>query len=148
MLRETTFSSDTSCSVEARAFVGEQLEAAGVDRSQAFELLLALNEAVANACRHGYGGASDGEIRVSAGVMDSNFMMVVSDSGPGFTVTEEMFEMPDPMSSRGRGFFLMRELTDSVEVHSTEAGTTVMLVWSLAGRRSAAYQKRSPSRSR
>jgi anti-sigma regulatory factor (Ser/Thr protein kinase) len=56
-------------------------------------------------------------------------------------VSDEMFEMPDPMSSRGRGFFLMRELTDLVEVHSTPSGTTVMLVWDTA-------KQRTPNRSK
>jgi anti-sigma regulatory factor (Ser/Thr protein kinase) len=126
-MRELTLTSDESCAGMARDFAARCMEDEGISESEAFDMLLALNEAVTNACRHAFAGNSGGEIRVNCGRRGREFTLTVSDSGGGFKFNDDMFEMPDPLSMRGRGFFLMKELMDNVDVRSGGIGTVVSL---------------------
>lgn len=118
---------DENCAAGARTFVAECLAEFGVPDEPSFDILLALNEAVGNACRHAYAGASGGTITIRCEVDGEQLMLSVSDRGKGFTFDPDMFEMPDPLSSRGRGFFMMQELMDEVEINTDEVGTSVIM---------------------
>ena len=49
------------------------------------------------------------------------------------TVRDEVGWRPPRGANRGRGFLLMRELMDSVDVRHTDAGTVVVLERALEG---------------
>lgn len=125
-MRELVLVSDQTCAAQARRFASECLAGEGLAEGEIFDILLALNEAVANACRHAY-PTFKGEITIRFGRERNEFVLTVSDNGQGFDFTPEMFEMPEPMSPRGRGFFLMQELMDKVEIHTDGFGTMVTL---------------------
>jgi anti-sigma regulatory factor (Ser/Thr protein kinase) len=71
---------------------------------------LALHEALVNAERHA-GGAR----RATAGLDGRSLQIEVSDEGPGFTLPEDA-DRPDGAAERGRGLWLIRQLSSRSEV--------------------------------
>ncbi|HLW48481.1 MAG TPA: anti-sigma factor antagonist [bacterium] len=90
----------------------------GLDERRAFDLNVAVGEAVNNVVEHAY-GASSGTIRLRASREDSTLRVEIEDAGRW---------RPDrPNNPGGRGFNLMRALTDRVQVATGESGTVVRL---------------------
>jgi anti-sigma regulatory factor (Ser/Thr protein kinase) len=113
---------------DMRAFVAEFLSEAAVPEGVIDEVLMAVGEVVANACRHGRRPAGDGRVELWCEAKDRSIWVTVSDDGPGFDVEHVLEEgVPDVLSQGGRGFFLMRQLMDRVNVESNDEGTTVTL---------------------
>jgi serine/threonine-protein kinase RsbW len=94
MLKETTFTEDERINVR-----------------------LALEEAIANAIRHGNRMDAALTVEIIIEVNDTSFTATVRDQGQGFDVAS----LADPtakenlMKTSGRGVFLMRQLMDSVD---------------------------------
>ncbi|WNV89343.1 ATP-binding protein [Umezawaea sp. Da 62-37] len=110
---------------ELRARFGGWTESAGADDDAAYDLLVAVNEAVSNSAEHAYPPGVDGTVRVSADLEpDGTVVVVVSDDG-------RWRVPPAALSDRGRRLLLMRENVDQVVVERTSAGTTVRLCRSL-----------------
>lgn len=79
---------------------------------------LALNEALANAIRHGCKGDASKQVQcVVSTDASGEVMIVVRDPGPGFDVAK----VPDPLAEKnllkpsGRGVYLINQLMDKVE---------------------------------
>lgn len=125
-MREIVLATDGTCAAKARDFASACLDRAGVGGEDAYDILLALNEAVANSCRHA-GEHGSVILTVTCDVSGERFTIQIRDNGSGFDFSETMYEMPEPLSQGGRGFFLMRELMDSVDVESDGFGTVVTL---------------------
>jgi anti-sigma regulatory factor (Ser/Thr protein kinase) len=86
--------------------------------SDAEAIVLAVNEAAANAIEHGYREGS-GTVEVTGVASDDRLEISIADHG-GWRESGS-----DP--ARGRGLSLMRTLMDEVEVRAGAAGTTVIL---------------------
>ncbi|MFP5297620.1 MAG: ATP-binding protein [Actinomycetota bacterium] len=125
-MREIVLAADGVCAGKARDFAATCLKQAGIHGEDSYDILLALNEAVANSCRHA-GGSGDVTVTISCETIAGQFILQVVDNGRGFRFTPDMYEMPEPLSQGGRGFFLMNELMDSVDVSSGPSGTKVTL---------------------
>jgi serine/threonine-protein kinase RsbW len=82
-----------------------------------FDLRLALEEAVTNVIRHGYGGREDGEIRVGFRVTPEAITATVEDDAPPF----DPREWPDPplppegADVHGVGVYLIKRMMDEVD---------------------------------
>jgi anti-sigma regulatory factor (Ser/Thr protein kinase) len=82
-----------------------------------FDLRLALEEAVTNVIRHGYGGREDGEIRVGFHVTPEAITATVEDDAPPF----DPHEWPDPplppegADRHGVGVYLIKRVMDEVD---------------------------------
>lgn len=126
-MREIVLAADGVCAGRARDFAAACLEEAGIHGEDSYDILLALNEAVANSCRHA-GDSGRVTVTISCEVIPGHFIIQIVDNGRGFDFVPEMFEMPEPLSQGGRGFFLMNELMDDVDVFSDGFGTTVTLM--------------------
>ncbi len=106
----------------ARQFAADGAEAFGLDAAGCYEFVVAVNEAVTNAIRH---GASDerGLIHLSIVADADRLTFAVRDRGT--------FVMPDLDSSlaseNGRGLALMANLVDEVQLEIEPGGTTVRL---------------------
>lgn len=88
--------------------------------SRASDLTLALDELVANAQEHGRP-----PITVRCWY-DGRLVLSVSDAGPGFNLREIVQSHPPVMlGRRGRGLWIIRQVTDHVHVDHDDAGTTV-----------------------
>ncbi|MBN1173313.1 MAG: SpoIIE family protein phosphatase [Micromonosporaceae bacterium] len=94
----------------------------GLDQNQTADLLLAIGEACANTIEHAYrNGRPPGSVDVRVEHDPVGAVVVrISDTGR-WRVCHE------PIAFRGRGLALMRAAMDSVEVDSTQTGTTVTM---------------------
>jgi serine phosphatase RsbU (regulator of sigma subunit)/anti-sigma regulatory factor (Ser/Thr protein kinase)/PAS domain-containing protein len=126
--RELVLPNETSRLREVRQFVSSFLSDLRAPVDVSSEILLAVNEAAANACKYGKRPDRRSEIRVLCALEGSVVTVVVADDGTGFEPSRfNGWHLPDRFASGGRGLFLMRELMDDVEIDSTPEGTTVKL---------------------
>lgn len=86
---------------------------------EAYDVLLAVGEACANAVEHAY-GSGDGPVEVVGVVGRSALEVTIADRGAWIG--------PPSESQRGQGLLIMRALMDDVGVRVTGSGTTVTLV--------------------
>jgi serine/threonine-protein kinase RsbW len=93
-----------------------------------FEVEVAVNEALANAVKHGCGHDACKEITVTVECdPDQGVLIIVRDPGEGF----DPASLPSPLvgerifASHGRGVFLITELMD--EVHHAKGGTEIWM---------------------
>ncbi|HKP92073.1 MAG TPA: SpoIIE family protein phosphatase [Thermoleophilaceae bacterium] len=93
------------------------LLASGADEDTAYDVLLAVGEAAANAVEHAYGPV-DREFAVTAEREGDDGVFTVADRGRW---------RPPRGNNRGRGLALMRDLMDDVQVDSDGEGTVVTL---------------------
>ena len=89
---------------------------------RAGDLMLALDEVIANAQEHGRP-----PIEVTAWA-DGRLVIEVADVGAGFDRGRVWrSHPPPPLGRRGRGLWIIRQLTDIVAIRSDEHGTMVRL---------------------
>jgi serine phosphatase RsbU (regulator of sigma subunit)/anti-sigma regulatory factor (Ser/Thr protein kinase) len=103
----------------ARAIVGDELAALGIEHDRRFGILVALGEAIANAIEHAYHGAAPGLIRLKVEHDGRHVALVVEDFGcwKPFVRGED----------RGRGIEIMHAIMDGVQICSTRESTQVVL---------------------
>ena len=90
------------------------------------DLLTAVDEAAANAIRHGSPKGERSLVRVVCHPLHAALVVEVRDQGTGFAVPQTS-AMPSPEALGGRGLPLMCALADTVEIASSPKGTTVTL---------------------
>jgi serine/threonine-protein kinase RsbW len=106
-----------------RAWVSQTVVALGCDGRPRFEFVVAVNEAVTNAIRHG-SPAADGTIGVSLESDGGSIVCSVCDCGPFVPPSRQS----DPTSDEGgRGFAFMAALTDELELVLSPDATVVRL---------------------
>ena len=111
----------------AEIFMFQQLAHLQLDKSALFDLRLCLDEALANAIKHGNKNNAKRTISVGVGTTPQQIEVFVADEGNGF----QFDAVPDPTRSdnlkkpSGRGIYLMRSLMDEVEF--TKSGSTIIL---------------------
>jgi anti-sigma regulatory factor (Ser/Thr protein kinase) len=93
------------------------LVAAGAGEDDAYDVLLAVGEAAANAVEHAYGPV-DAEFVLRAEAADGEVHVTVADNGRW---------RPARGANRGRGIDLMRQLMDEVDVTIADHGTVVRM---------------------
>lgn len=98
----------------------------GLTRSQISDLLTAVDEAAANAIRHGSPQGEKNTVRVRCEPTVDGIQVEVRDCGAGFVAANRPI-MPGPDALGGRGLPLMCALADTVEIASTPQGTTIVL---------------------
>ncbi len=105
----------------------EQLADYDLAQQVVYSIRLAIDEALANAWRHGLNQQNDLPFDVSYNISDEGFRIRVKDPGPGF----EHESLPDPtveenlFKSHGRGVFLIRQVMDEVEYNDLGNELTV-----------------------
>lgn len=126
--QSTSLPNEPAKASDMRAFVCRFLEGADIPPDVIDEVLMAVGEVVANACRHGRAPSRPGVVDLRCERRERAISIQISDDGPGFDVGKVLHEgVPDILSQGGRGFFLMRQLMDKVDVESGDSGTTVFL---------------------
>ena len=104
-----------------RHTVASAAAAAGLGGDRLDDFVLAVNELLTNAVRHG-GGTG----RVELWRDDGSVVCVVSDHGDGLH-RGDLHERPAPDEPGGWGLWLAGELTDELEIKSGEEGTSVRI---------------------
>jgi anti-sigma regulatory factor (Ser/Thr protein kinase) len=102
-----------------RRFVAEQAAAEGIAAERADGLVLAVDEVVTNALRHGGGRGA-----VRAWSQDGEVVCEVADAG---TITEPLVGRvrPDLDQPDGRGLWIANHFCDLLQIRSSRAGTVV-----------------------
>jgi serine/threonine-protein kinase RsbW len=101
------------------ATIDRALAEAGYDHRDRFGVRLAVEEALANAIKHGHGGDEEKAVRVRYRVSPREVLVQVEDEGPGF----DPGRVADPLSPEnverpsGRGLLLMRTYATWVRHH-------------------------------
>ncbi len=102
----------------------------GLSGQRLDDFVLAVNELITNAVRHGGG---QGWLRLWE--RNGELVCEVADHGPG--ISERRLrdrDRPAPDTAGGWGLWLARELSDAMEVESGDAGTVVRITAALATR--------------
>lgn len=90
------------------------------------DFLTAVDEATANAIRHGSPRGERSLIKVVCYTLPTALIVEVQDQGQGFVLVNAAV-MPGPDAPGGRGLPLMCALADTVEIASNAKGTTITL---------------------
>ena len=101
----------------------------GFGEADAFRVTTAVAEAVQNAERHAYGRGDGGLIEVRYLQTAGDLVVEVSDEGRGFdpaAAEPALVGEGDLFRESGRGFLMMRELMDAVEVDSASGRGTIV----------------------
>ena len=100
-----------------RRALQDWLPRVGLDERTAYDVLVAVGEAAANAIEHAY-GPSAARFALAAAIESGELAITVRDEGSW---------RPPRGSHRGRGIAMMRDLMDHVQVDSHEGGTVVSM---------------------
>lgn len=123
---ELTFPAAPKFLADVRRSIERLAEQAHLGRAEVNDLLTAVDEAVANAIRHGSPRGEGDMVAVVAEATPGAITVSIQDNGGGFQVPAAP-EMPGPDALGGRGLPLMCALADSVEVSRSGKGTRVVL---------------------
>lgn len=110
---------------EVRRIVRRWLLQNGADDDECFDMLIAFAEAYTNAVQHAYGHA-DGWVQIDADLEEGELAMIVRDHG-AWKAPVVPPSSNDGLRPSGRGFMIIRELMESVDVISTVDGTEVRM---------------------
>ncbi|MES2458943.1 MAG: ATP-binding protein [Armatimonadota bacterium] len=97
-----------------------------LNKEEIEDFLTAVDEAAANAIRHGSPNGDRSLVKVVCHSLPTALIVEVRDRGEGFSVPGTS-EMPGPEAPGGRGLPLMIALADAVEIASSAKGTTITL---------------------
>lgn len=124
----------------ASHLVREFASQGGVEGDELETLLLVASELLSNAVDHGGGGAAmdesdlDEPVRMTLAIdlWADRWQMRVGDQGGGSPEDLQRFldpdELPDLDDERGRGFFLLKEMLDSISVRPSGDGKGLEIV--------------------
>ena len=125
--KEFTFPGDTESMSAARDAVMEFIQPYCASELEETDILIALQEALANAVLHGCGNDPSKTVCCRVEVDSGAFIITVRDPGPGFDVgaVTQCTEAGANLMTHGRGICLMRSLVD--EVVYRKGGSEVQL---------------------
>ena len=111
---------------EVRKLVVRLAAKTRLNREEVEDFLTAVDEAAANAIRHGSPRGERSLVKVVCHTLPTALIIEVRDQGEGFSLTGSA-AMPEPDAPGGRGLPLMCALADTVEIASNLKGTTITL---------------------
>jgi anti-sigma regulatory factor (Ser/Thr protein kinase) len=101
----------------------------GLPTERLSDLLLVAHEMASNAIQHGGGHG-----RLHLWCQDGVVYCRVADSGPGFSTALRLgVRAPATGAQRGRGLWLIRQLSDEVDIQTGPGGTVVTIAMWLDG---------------
>jgi GAF domain-containing protein/anti-sigma regulatory factor (Ser/Thr protein kinase) len=119
-----TWPAEKDVLVDVRLVLRRWLHAHGADEGESYDIVVACQEACANAVEHAY-GPGPRSFDLQATFVDGRVIVTVRDHGRW---------RPPRGTHRGRGLAMMRALMEHVEVTHTDEGTVVVLERSLQRR--------------
>jgi serine/threonine-protein kinase RsbW len=120
--QEMTIPADLSRLAEVRLFAERACRAYGFSPDAAYQVKLAMSEAVANAIEHG-STTPDDPIRLQVVEEGDALAFYVSDGGT--FINPEMLYDHDTMDERGRGLGFIELLMDDVAINPSPEGTVL-----------------------
>ncbi len=104
-----------------------------VDESIIADIAISVSELVNNSVSHGNKLDSSKTVSVSISQKNSDVEIVITDQGQGFdpqTISNPLDEV-NLLKDTGRGIFIVNALMDTVDVKTTESGTTTTITKSI-----------------
>ena len=95
--------------------------ASGFDPTTTGEVVLCINEALANITRHAYGGATDQPVHLDAQFADDVLRVKIRDWGCGVEPADRL-PPRDPLQPGGVGMVCLRRLMDNITFTPQEDG--------------------------
>ena len=121
---------DPSRLLEARERIRQFLHGASDDGEWVDDVVLAVEEACANAIRH---SGSLADIAVSLSIDQDALVATVRDEGKGMRALHpDLTKVPGTQQTGGRGLYLMHELVDDLEI-SSDSGLVVRMTKQIPG---------------
>ena len=117
-----TIQADLSRLAEVRRFAERACRAFGFPPEIAYQVKLAMSEAVANAIEHG-STTEDDIIRLRVVHEGDALAFYVSDGGT--FIDPEMIKAPEIMAERGRGIGFIELLMDDISINPSPDGTVL-----------------------
>lgn len=126
---DRSFPSSPDAAAAACAFVEAMVAEWGLPEEVGMRMVLAAGEVVDNAAGHGhdYDAARLVRVRLEASVRSAVLVVEQERPGPDLQSFLEADLPADPMDTRGRGLFLVRELADDLWVE--DGGRRLVLGW-------------------
>ena len=121
-LLEHRFPSDTAQLEPVRHRVRETLEAYGCAHEFTETSVLAVDEAISNVMRHGYGSCGKGELSLKIGVDGTQLVFGLRDFAKPFDVSTRDLPSTGEVRAGGYGLALIREIMDSVRYSNAIEG--------------------------
>ncbi len=110
----------------ARGFAAEIAARAGLDPTRSSDVVLVVNELVANALDR------TDDAAIVTWIEGNELVVQVCDDGPGFDATYAGYLVPSPRSGRGRGLWMARSLADDLRIDAPPGSVCVQTHWSAA----------------
>ncbi|MCB0701576.1 MAG: ATP-binding protein [Candidatus Kapaibacterium sp.] len=134
MRKEIIIDTDNNTLLKAEEFLNDFRTEYLIELDNSFmNILIAFTEAVNNAIYHGNKKNPEKKVIITLEKNTQYFIIYVKDEGVGFVESN----IPDPtlpenlLKQSGRGVFLIRKLTDEMEIDSTSNGTEVKMGFKL-----------------
>jgi serine/threonine-protein kinase RsbW len=122
-MQTTTFPGRFESLDKIREFVVQAARQAGFDEAASYAVELSVDEASTNIIEHAYGGEGNGDIDISVGIIDQEFVVILHDHGSPFDpskVPVPNHNVPlEELKPRGVGLFLIRKMMDEVQFEFT-----------------------------
>lgn len=119
---------EPACVPKLRGLVRDFLSSLRIDPSITYDILLATDEAAANAVAHGQSAGGNGVVRLRCSTEGGWVVVAIADEGAGFDPsTVAMDHLPSWSSPGGRGLYLVQELMDEVEIDPSPRGTVIQM---------------------
>ncbi len=112
----------------ARASVGELGLVYGLPEESCHEIVLAVDEALANVIRHAYKGRQDQEIELNCRVVDDQLEVTLLDCGEAPDPSRICGQPLDEVSLSGRGTHLIKAAMDEVCYERVPRGNQLKLI--------------------
>ena len=113
--RDFVFAGDAATITDGRDAIMKFLAGHGISDEEEIDLLVALQEGLANAVFHGCGDDRSKKIECAVEVDASGINILIRDPGPGFnTSIGDSAEDGTNLTQHGRGIMLMRSLMDEI----------------------------------
>ena len=114
--KEVVFTADHAAMIAARESILDFLRDYVAGEQEEIDLMLTLQEALANAVLHGCKSDPSKTVRCAVSIDPSAINIVVRDPGDGFntSIASDSSDDGSNLSEHGRGIFLMRSLMDEV----------------------------------
>lgn len=128
--QEMTINADLARLAEVRRFADRACRAYGFPSAVAYQIKLAMSEAVANAIEHGSTTPND-PIRLQVVQEGDALAFYVSDGGT--FINPDMVWDHDVMDERGRGLGFIELLMDDVTINPSPEGTVIRFAKRLRG---------------
>jgi anti-sigma regulatory factor (Ser/Thr protein kinase) len=125
---ELNINSDPANLRPVRKQIEALAEAGGLPREACEAVGLVINEALANVIRHGYNGATDQPIAISAEVADGQIRLQIRDWAKPFDPAYLPQAPRDHLKPGGLGLICMRKLMDEAEFVPLADGMLLKLV--------------------